>query len=247
MSSDPNPEWDPGDLTGLNASSQALTRTVDALTSEELATPSLLPDWSRAHVVAHVALNGESLAAVISGLVHDAPVAMYESDEQRDGDIEELAGAASSDLRERHLVATTEFAEAVALMGRRHWSGLIDRLPGGPAWPMVTVVPARRREIEIHHVDLGTSYTRADWPADFVVELLDAVIVDQTASGPFQLRASDLGRDWSVGGDGGPVVIGSGADLGWWLTGRGTGEGLACDADELPRLGPWRRASATAV
>ncbi|MCW2762778.1 MAG: maleylpyruvate isomerase family mycothiol-dependent enzyme [Marmoricola sp.] len=233
---------DLGDLTGLDASSQAFTRTVDALTADELAAPSLLPGWTRAHVVAHVALNGSALAAVVSGLVHDNPVAMYESDAQRDDDIERLAAAEPSDLRDRHLVATTEFADAVGLMEESHWSGRIDRLPGGPAWPMATVVPTRRRELEIHHVDLGTSYTRADWSEDFLVQLLDAVTVDHAEAGPFRVRASDLGRDWPVGGDGGPTVIGSGADLGWWLTGRGSDEGLSTDAGELPWLGPWRRA-----
>jgi maleylpyruvate isomerase len=247
MSSDPDSDWDPGDLTGLDVSSQAFTRTVDALTADDLAGPSLLPGWTRAHVVAHVALNGLSLAAVISGLVHDNPVAMYESDGQRDGDIEELAGAEPSELRERHLTGTTQFADAVALMDESHWSGRIDRLPGGPSWPMVTVVPTRRRELEIHHVDLGTSYTRADWPEDFLVELLDAVTLDQASAGPFQVRATDLGGDWSVGGGGGPTVLGTGADLGWWLTGRGHGDGLSCEADVLPALGPWRRASATAT
>jgi maleylpyruvate isomerase len=247
ISREPAPQWDPGDLTGLDGSSRAFTRTVDALTSEELAEPSLLPGWTRAHVVAHVALNGIALAAVIDGVVHDNPVAMYQSDEQRDGDIAELAEAEPSELRERHLAATGAFADAVSTMEPDHWSSRIDRLPTGPAWPMVTVVPTRRRELEIHHVDLGTSYTRAAWPEDFLLELLDAVTVDHASSGPFQVRATDLGRNWSVGGEGGPVVMGSGADLGWWLTGRGAGEGLACDADRLPQLGPWRRAAATTV
>jgi maleylpyruvate isomerase len=247
MSSDrePGSGWDPGDLTGLDASSQALTRTVDAMTPDDLAAPSLLPGWTRAHVVAHVALNGLSLARVINGAVHGHPVAMYESDEQRDADIEELAAAEPSELRERHLAATTEFADAVALMDASHWSGRIDRLPGGPAWPMVTVVPTRRREVEIHHADLGTSYSQDDWSEDFTAELLDAVTVDHASAGAFQVRATDLGRDWFVGGEGGPTVMGTGSDLGWWLTGRGQGEGLVCDAGELPRLGPWRRASAT--
>ncbi len=236
---------DPGNLTGLAASSLEFTRTVDSLTDEQLTAPSLLPGWTRAHVVAHVALNGLSLAAVIDGLVHDNPVAMYETDEQRDAEIEDLARAEASELRERHLIATTEFADAVGRLDERHWSGRIDRLPGGPAWPMVTVVPTRRREVEIHHVDLGTAYTREDWPADFVVELLDAVTVDHASQGRFRVRATDLGRDWVVGDDRGPTVMGRGSDLGWWLTGRGEGEGLSSESAELPELGPWRRATGT--
>ena len=244
MSSDPAPEWDPGDLTALEVSAQAFTRTVDALTPEEFLAPSLLPGWTRAHVVAHVALNGFAVAGVIDGLVHDRPAAMYESDEQRAADIEELAAAEPSELREQHLAATTAFADAVETMNDEHWSGHIDRLPGGPSWPAVSIVPTRRRELEVHHADLGTSYTRADWPDDFAAELLDTVVVDHAASGPFQIRATDLGRDWSVGGDGGPTVMGTSADLGWWLTGRGEGAGLSCDAGELPALAPWRRAAA---
>jgi maleylpyruvate isomerase len=79
------------------------------------------------------------------------------------------------------------------------------------------------------------------------VGLLDTVTVDHAAADPFVVRATDLGRDWLVAGEGGPRVMGTGADLGWWLTGRGEGEGLHCESGELPRLGPWRRGSATAT
>ena len=235
---------------GLDDSSQAFNLTVDALTSEDLARPSLLPGWTRAHVVAHVALNGEALAACLDGIVHHRPVPMYDSDEQRDADIEELAGAQAADIRDRALGATTLFAEAVALLDEEHLAESVDRLPGGPEWPVATVVPTRRRELEIHHVDLGTPYTRADWPDDFLTELLSAVTMDHAGSPPFLVRATDLGQDWAVGeGASGTdlVVTGTAADLGWWLTGRGEGEGLATDGGPLPRLGPWRRASATAA
>ena len=57
---------------------------------------------------------------------------MYESDEQRDAQIEELAEAEPSELREQHLAATTAFADAVEALRDEHWSGHIDRLPGDP-------------------------------------------------------------------------------------------------------------------
>ena len=239
--------WDPGDTTGLDASAIALNRTVDGLSIDDLAEPSLLPGWSRAHVVAHLALNGHAMARVLDGVGRGEPVAMYVSDEQRDAEINDYAAADPADLRHELLAATTAFSDAVEAMDDERWDGYFARLPGGPAWPAVTIVATRRREVEIHHVDLGASYTRHDWPDDFVVELLDAVCVDQAAAGPFRLRATDLGRDWTVGGQGGPMVAGHGADLGWWLTGRGAGEGLTAESGTLPALGPWRRASGTAV
>jgi maleylpyruvate isomerase len=232
-------------MTGLDASAIALNRTVDALSSDDLAEPSLLPGWSRAHVVAHLALNGFAMAGVVDAVGRGETVAMYESDDQRNSDIDELVDTEAADLRDRLLAATTAFSDAVAAVDEDRWDGVFTRTPGAPPWPAATIVSTRRREVEIHHADLGVAYTRHDWPDDFVRDLLDVVSVDQSGAGPFQARATDLSGDWSVGGEGGPVVTGAGADLGWWLAGRGPGEGISCDAGELPRLGPWRRASPT--
>ena len=236
----------PADLSGLEVSAVALNRTVDALTTDELTAPSLLPGWTRAHVVAHLALNGEAMARVVDGVARGETPAMYESDEQRSSDIEELVTADPADLRDRLLAATTTFHDEVEGVDEDRWGGGFTRTPGGAVWPAATIVATRRREVEIHHVDLGASYAQHEWPDDFVADLLDVVTVDHGGSGPFQLRATDLSRTWSVGGEGGPTVVGRGADLGWWLTGRSTGDGLSCDGD-LPRLGPWQRAAGRAV
>src|SRR6476646_1300261 len=91
---------DPSDLAGLDASAIALNRTVDALTADDLAAPSLLPGWTRGHVVAHLALNGRALARVLDAVGRGQPVAMYESDEQRDSEINEYADAGPDELRE---------------------------------------------------------------------------------------------------------------------------------------------------
>lgn len=242
---------DPADLTELDASAAALNRTVDALSEEELTAPSLLPGWTRAHVVAHLALNGRAFAQVLDGVARGQQVALYESDARRDADIEEYAAAGPSQLREALLAATTEFSDAVEAMDDESWARSFSRTPGDPGQPVSAVVTTRRREVEIHHADLGTSYTHRDWPDDFVAELLDVVTVDRAEEGPFRVRATDLRREWSVGaGDGpvvsgpvvsGPVVSGTGADLAQWLTGRGGGEGLDAGG-ALPTLGPWRRA-----
>jgi maleylpyruvate isomerase len=234
------------DLSGLETSATALIRTVDALGADELAAPSLLPGWTRAHVVAHLALNGTALAGVMDAILREEPVAMYESDEQRDTDIEELAGTEQADLLDRLLAATTQFIDAVQAMDEKAWTGTFSRTPGADPTPAARIPSMRRYEIEIHHADLGAVYARQDWPQDFVVELLDIVCADQSGAGPFTAHATDLERSWEVGGPGGATVTGTGADLGWWLTGRGEGGGLSSEAGALPSLGPWRRASATA-
>ena len=233
----------PSDLTGLESSAIALNRTVDALTDDELTAPSLLPGWTRAHVVAHLALNGQAMAGVLDHVGRGEPAAMYESDEQRDSEIDELAEADPSDLRDALLAATTTFSDTVVGVEEDRWDSPFSRLPGGPTWPAATILPTRRRELEIHHADLGAAYTHHDWPDGFVVELLDVVSIDRASAGPMRLRATDLGQDWVVGDGGGPTVAGRGAELGWWLTGRGDGAGLTSESGTLPSLGPWQRAT----
>lgn len=232
-------------MIDLDAVNTALIHTVDGLTDDELAAPSLLPRWSRAHVVAHLALNAEGLAGALDGVARGEQVAMYASDEARDAAIAELASAPADELRERLLAGTARFRDAVAALTGDDWEGSFPRVPGGPPWPVRSVLPTRVREIEIHHADLGCGYSPADWSPEFAASLLDVVTVDQAAvpeTPPFAVHATDLNRTWTLGADT-PVVSGPAGALGWWLSGRGGGEGLTSDAGELPALGPWRRAS----
>lgn len=233
-------------LDALHQSEQRLLRTVDSLTPEQLAEASVLPGWSRAHVVAHLALNAEGMAGAVEGLAHERVVPIYQSNERRDADIERLSGAEPSALRERLFAASQRLRDALESLDPGQWDGTVPRLPDGPLWAATTLPVTRRREVEIHHADLDAGYSRGDWPGDFCVELLDAASVDHADSPDspgFTVRATDMVRSWSVGAEH-PVVEGRAADLGWWLVGRGNGEGLTSDTGELPRLGPWRRTPA---
>jgi maleylpyruvate isomerase len=230
----------------LHQSEQHLLRTVDSLREDAWAEPSVLPGWTRAHVAAHLALNAEGLAGAIDGLAHELDVPVYESGERRDADIEELAQAEPAEIRDRLFAAGQSLREALENLDEDQWSRSVARVPGGPMWAIADVPTTRRREVEIHHADLGAGYLHTDWPDDFAVDLLDVATVDQAGSGDspaFTVRATDVGRSWSVGAEH-PVVEGPAAALGWWLVGRGDGEGLACDDGALPRLGPWRRTPA---
>jgi len=236
-------------LERLHQSEQRLLLSVDSLRGEDWHEPSVLPGWTRAHVAAHIALNAEGLAGAVDGLAHELVVPVYESDEHRDEAIAELAAADPAEIRERLFAAGQQLRDAIAKLDAAQWQGDLYRLPGGPLWPMAAVPSTRLREVEIHHADLAAGYTHDDWPDDFCVDLLDVVTADHASSADspaFAVRPTDLadgGRTWPVGSDE-PVVEGPAAALGWWLVGRGTGEGLTCDAGALPRLGPWRRTPA---
>ena len=228
------------DLTELILRADAqLVRTVDGLADASYAEPSLLPGWTRGHVVAHVALNAEALAGVLHGAHLGQPQPMYASQEARDGDIEELAGASPTDLRERFLAATGRFADALGAMHEDDWTGHFERTPGATGFRLASVPLMRLREVEIHHADLDAGYSAADWSPEFCRVLLESLTKFDKET-PFEVRPTDLDGTWRYGGgDGGPVVSGTAGALGWWLTGRGSGEGLTSDTGELPEMEAW--------
>ncbi len=222
----------------LHEATQHLIQTVDGLTDNQWAEPSLLPGWTRAHVIAHLTLNAEGLAAAAEGVVRGEDVPMYASPEARAADIEGLAKEPPSETRERFLGATSNFASAVARIPEDRLGVTIHRTPGARAFPAGAISGMRWREVMIHHADLDAGYTLADWPVEFAEHVIEAMAKRGAATTPFSVRASDTGKTWSFG-DGGPTVTGTSAALAWWLTGRGNAEGLETDDGGLPGIEAW--------
>lgn len=220
-------------LIRVHDATDALLRSVDAMTAEQIAEPSLLPGWSRAHVVAHLALNALGFARAIEGARHQQSVPAYDSDEVRTSDIEESATTMDVDsLREFLFHASGKWNDATRDVS--DWDETFERTPGGPTLTIGAAVKARWREVEIHHVDLDTGYRPAGWSAEFT----DFVFANVVESRLTQVDATleTAGRQ-IVLGSGGPTISGAPRDLAWWLLGRGSGEGLIGD---LPTLGSWR-------
>lgn len=223
----------------LASANQRLIHTVDGLDDGAFASPSLLPDWTVGHVVAHLALNGEGLAGALAGVASGSGTPMYGSQEERDRDIAELGGAAPSELRSRLLASTSLFDTEVASLPDDRWETVIERTPGNPAFKARATVLMRLREVEIHHADLGVGYTAADWPPAFSTVVIDSMRKRDWPA-PFRVRAHDLAQTWDFGvGEPAVTVTGASHDLAWWLTGRGDGATLGVDRDELPEVPAW--------
>lgn len=229
-------------LEALHSSDQRVVRTVDSLTDQQWGEPSLLPGWTRSHVVGHLTLNAEGFSRALSGLQEGEPIAIYDSNAQRDADIADLGMRSPSEVRDRFLSATGRLRRIMVSLTEEQWAATVNRLPEGPVWPAVQLLSARRLEVEVHHADLAVGYTHRDWPDDFTVRVLDQVAPNHAASpgsDDFAVRATDLNRTWRVGAEA-PVVSGPVRELAWWLLGRGTGEELS-HGGTLPRIGAWTK------
>jgi maleylpyruvate isomerase len=231
----------------LGAASARVVRTVDGFHGDDWRAPSLLPDWTRAHVVAHLALNAEGIARALRGVVaaedDGRPHTMYDSDEQRDLDIALLSAADPSEIRDRLLGGITTLQEAIDAIPGDQWETRVERTPGGRRIRAGAFPGMRWRELEIHHVDLDAGYSPADWTPAFAEHLLDAMTKRLAPEQPFEVRPRDSRRTWVVGGGESeyavPVVTGPASDLAWWLTGRGAPETLSCEQGDLPQIGAW--------
>ena len=243
MSPGQSPDLDPqGAFELLPDATQRLVRTVDALDADALAAPSGLPGWTRAHVVGHLALNAEGMAEVLDSRAEGEPTSMYASDEARSADIEALATADRSELRERFLAGTTLVAEAVERFPDELWVETFERTPGGRVVRYAAIPAMRLREVEIHHVDLDAGFTPQGWSDAFSSHLIGAMVKRAPSDTSFRVLATDLARTWVVGddpGESGTTVAGPAGELAWWLTGRPPAESLTSSTGDLPLVKAW--------
>lgn len=222
----------------------ATTRYLAALTElseEDLRSPSLLPGWSRAHVVTHLARNADALCNLahwaISGDVHY----MYDAPDQRDSDIAAGADRDAVALREDSAAAAGRFLQALNELDVAHLDAQVARGPGQETFPARNLALVRRVELEVHHADLGLDFSHRDWDRAFADTVLDQVKEDRADGPAMVLTSTDTGGLWKYGVQGqGPEISGESRDLAWWVLGRGEGDGLTSDAGVLPALGTWR-------
>lgn len=235
-------------LALLDGSTAALDRQLDGLTDADASAASLLPGWTRGHVLTHVARNADGMTNLVRWARTGVETSMYASLAAREADIEAGAhrGAAAlvSDVRTSADRFRTELARLAT-----DPEALARRVVFGPPRPDAPTTPAsrlpghRQTEVEVHHVDLGLGYRPADWPQDFA-----AATVRRRAglratpaglAGITALRANE-GGEWSLR----PVTDDAGTPPGqgralhgpvcWlaaWVMGRPVPEGSLTTSD----------------
>ncbi|MFI9641580.1 maleylpyruvate isomerase family mycothiol-dependent enzyme [Micromonospora sp. NPDC051925] len=235
---------DPLLLTGeVDDATVRLLHTAAGLDAAAVTAPSLLPGWTRGHVLTHLARNADGFVNLLTAARTGEPIPMYTSTAARDADI--TAGAARppaehlADLRR----CADRFAEAVAAMPVEAWSATVQTRRG--PWKAAMLVWGRLRELEVHHVDLATGYRPADWPPTFAQHLLHEVaggLAGRPDAPALVLRPADGNRPELVVGDpaGAPLVAGPAAELAAWLIGRSSGDVLTVTPNgPLPTPPEW--------
>ncbi|ASN51424.1 maleylpyruvate isomerase family mycothiol-dependent enzyme [Sinomonas sp. R1AF57] len=226
-------------------------RKLGELSYAEMDGPSLLPGWSRRHVIAHVGYNARAIARLVEWAATGVETPMYSSPQARNEEIE--FGATLPPI------ALVNLFDHSAIHLSVEWRDLPDakwgeevRTAQGRLVPVSETVWMRIREVWLHAVDLGNGARFADIPADVLRRLLGDIWGAWEKRGEtagLALRVVGGDDDGLTLGDPGPgaTVIGGrlpavvrwaagrGAEPGQELTAARDGEQLA----EVPAAPRW--------
>ncbi len=218
-------------LERLAAATGELLGEISGLGEADVREPSLLPGWTRGHVLSHLARNAEGGTRLLGWARTGIPRCEYESLAGRAADID--AGAARpaevliSDVR----ATAAAFASAAAAVPAAHWQRLVTYTTGHEV-PAGIIVSSRLQEVLIHHVDLALGSGPDSWPGWFTAESAAIVTESLTDRGlaplAARLHATDTGHDYRLGAETSEAetVRGTEADLLAWLLGRSDGARL---------------------
>lgn len=215
-------------------------KAVEPLDSDALAAPSRLPDWSRAHVVGHVARNAEALVRLASWASTGVENPMYESSDQRNAEIESTAEISPEALKELLVSSASDLEAALSALDESAWAAPVKTALGRTV-PATEIPWMRNREVWIHAIDIDADLEFADFPAEVIDLLIDdtvAAISQREGCPSLLLSPTDRSRTWKLGpeSDDATVVEVPAALLAQWLTGRLSD---AARPDSLPPLPRW--------
>ncbi|MGX1163661.1 maleylpyruvate isomerase [Arthrobacter sp. SLBN-100] len=158
------------------------SRHLAILADSELDGPSLLPGWSRRHIVAHVGYNARALTRLVEWANTGVETPMYSSPEARDEEIEAGATLPVHALRHLHEHAAITLDVTWRDTPPPVWAREVKTAHGRAVTASETVW-MRTREILVHTVDLDSGASFADFPVHVNERLLTDVAATWRARG----------------------------------------------------------------
>lgn len=228
-------------IARISEATDRLIESASALADGQLRDPSLLPGWSRGHVLTHLARNADGLSNLLTWARTGVETPQYTSREDRDAQIEEGSGRPAAEIVADLSRSSEAFINQARELPAEAWLAEVRGMRG-PAHPGWYTLNRRLTEVEVHHVDLAASYAPADWPGWFVTDMLyevihqlavkpdppSAVLTDTTTGRQF-LLPPDTMADLAITGPGHVLLA--------WLLGRDPGESLSADPEgPLPAI-----------
>src|SRR6266705_1118089 len=151
----------------IDQATQRLLDTARIITDPDLRVPSMLPGWTRGHVLAHVARNADGMRNALAGVRTGQDRPAYASAEAREAGIEQGAGRRASELAADLADSAMALRTVARQLPDEGWQVPVRMLDTAAFFPAAELLTRRLVEVELHHCDLGAGYGPADWPAAF--------------------------------------------------------------------------------
>ena len=151
----------------IDQATQRLLGTARIITDPDLRVPSMLPGWTRGHVLAHVARNADGMRNVLAGVRTGQGRPAYASAEAREAGIEQDAGRRATEQAADLASSAMALRTVARQLPDAGWQVPVRMLDGTDFFPAAELLTRRLAEVELHHCDLGAGYGPGDWPAFF--------------------------------------------------------------------------------
>ena len=151
----------------IDQATQRLLDTARIITDPDLRVPSMLPGWTRGHVLAHVARNADGMRNVLAGVRTGQDRPAYASAEAREAGIEQDAGRRATEQAADLASSAMALRTVARQLPDAGWQVPVRMLDGMDFFPAAELLTRRLAEVELHHCDLGAGYGPGDWPAFF--------------------------------------------------------------------------------
>jgi maleylpyruvate isomerase len=150
----------------IDQATQRLLDRTRVITEPDLRAPSLLPGWTRARVLAHVARGADAMRHLLAGARTGQGRPAFASAEAYEAAVEHGAGLRPEELATDVADSAMALRTVARLLPDDRWQVPV-RAPGLAPFPAAELLIRRLVEVELHHCDLGAGYGPAQWPAAF--------------------------------------------------------------------------------
>ncbi len=164
-------------VEGCAHAHQLLLASIESITTERCREASALTDWTRGHVLTHLARNADSHAHLLEAAGRGEVADQYEG-----GYAGRVAAIDAGAMRSADELVADVRRSIYALEGAwsratsETWLGEGRNSIGAPI-PMADIVFLRWREVEVHHADLALGFSFADWSTEYVRLELDRQVM----------------------------------------------------------------------
>ncbi len=218
-------------LTEVATASIAVREAVATMAAVQFRDDSVLPDWTRAHVVAHICGFSNAIARQFEYAVEGKVIQHYDGGaEGRDADIDALVAEDPAVIRGAMEEGLDRMTAAIGSMSGDDWDLPISYREGIAFDGLL----AAWRELVIHLADLDLGRGSDGWSEAFCLHLFDFLAPRVPDGKKF------VGDGFSVGDGSDEVQVKGGLqDFAAWLAGREPEGELTFSTGEAPGLDPW--------